>query len=77
MSASDQPSAVHSKSVSVPPLDGSRVVAGLMKDGGKRYLSFFYSNPFVVPAAFFLILLVGGEVIAVPLDALARLLLGL
>ena len=50
----------------VPPLDGSRVLMGLLPDKAGRYVAFFETNPYVVPIAFGVIILAGGALIGWP-----------
>ena len=64
--------------IPVPPLDGNRVLVGLLPDKAERgYYRFMEKNSFVVPLAFMALILFGGEVIQWPLDMLSELLLTL
>ncbi len=60
----------------VPPLDGSRVVLGLLPDRAERGVTGFLEQyPFVIIIAFFALIRFGGELIQWPVIQVARGLL--
>ena len=64
--------------IPVPPLDGNRVLVGLMSDRMERgYIKFLAENPYVVPLAFMGIIAFGGELIAAPIQWIGATLLAL
>lgn len=62
--------------IPVPPLDGNRVVVGLLPDKAEQsYYRFMEQYSFIVPLAFMALILFGGEVIQWPLNMLSEFLL--
>jgi Zn-dependent protease len=62
--------------IPVPPLDGNRVMVGLLPDRAETaYYRFMEKNPLVVPMAFMLLIFGGGRFIAWPIEVVSRLLL--
>ena len=61
----------------VPPLDGSKVVYGLLPDAAHKYLGVFEKNPWIAPVAFIAVFFMAGRIIGPPLRDLTALMLGL
>jgi len=59
----------------VPPLDGSRVLVGLLPDSLGRQVEMLQRNAIFVILAFVVLISLAGRVMAVPVLALARVLL--
>ena len=60
----------------VPPLDGSKVLVGLLPDSALKHFRFLDSNPWIVPLAFVLVFLVAGRLLGGPVMSLTIWMLG-
>ena len=59
----------------VPPLDGSRVLAGLLPRKSAAAFEKLERQPYFIPIAFFLIIVYGGPIIVWPVKMIAMLVL--
>jgi Zn-dependent protease len=59
----------------VPPLDGSRVLAGLLPRKSAAAFEKLERQPYFIPIAFFLIIVYGGPIIVWPVKMIAMLIL--
>lgn len=63
--------------IPVPPLDGSRVVAGLLPDSLARYYSYLERNPVFVLLAFAILITQAGTLLQVPVRFVEKVILSL
>jgi Zn-dependent protease len=62
----------------VPPLDGNRVLVGLLPNRAEAaYYRFLEKNPYVMPMAFMVIIMAGGRIISWPIQVIAKMILTL
>jgi Zn-dependent protease len=60
----------------VPPLDGNRVLVGLLPNRAEAaYYRFLQKNPYVMPMAFIVVIMAGGKIISWPIRKIAQLIL--
>ena len=61
----------------VPPLDGSKVVQGLLPDSWQGLSRFFEDKPYITPLAFFMVFMFAGRIIGPPMMAVTATILSL
>ena len=63
--------------VPVPPLDGSKVVQGLLPDQWQGLGRFFEDKPYIAPMAFLMVFMFAGRIIGPPMMAVTSLILSI
>lgn len=61
--------------IPVPPLDGSKILAGLLPDSAGGILSFLERNPIFVIIAFAILITQAGAILSYPVEMMSRLIL--
>ena len=61
----------------VPPLDGSKVVQGLLPDQWQGLGRFFEDKPYIAPMAFLMVFMFAGRIIGPPMMAVTSFILSI
>jgi Zn-dependent protease len=61
--------------IPVPPLDGSKILVGLLPDRASGLLYFLEKNPIFVIIAFAILITQAGRILSIPVELVSRLIL--